>query len=85
MEKNPKLRFHFLHIDTIFTVIHMPRLVAHWLPFSASSATIPLTECDVDGYFVHSDEAATFRGRNLCGMKVDSGDDLSWYVRRVCL
>ena len=60
-----------------------PVRTAHWLPFAAKGLSAP-TECDVDDYFVVTDDStsgmrSTFRGRCLRGIEVDKGE-LKWYV-----
>ena len=70
------------HILILFTDLCMSGSVAHWLPFSASTGDSSVIKCDVDGYFIPNNEIATFRGRNLCGMRVDLAQDFTWYVLR---
>lgn len=61
---------------------HQGRTV-HWLPFAAKGLSAP-TECDVDDYFVVTNDStsgmrSTFRGRCLRGIEVETGE-FKWYV-----
>ena len=55
---------------------------AHWLPFAAEKGT-PVTECNLPGYFrldkSNICQKSTFRGRDICGVELETGE-FSRYV-----
>ena len=60
----------------------------HWLPFAAQKLNSGV-ECNVPGYFTITEDPksglrTTFRGRNLRGIDVETGE-LKWYASSIYL